>query len=155
MHELKPRCQHDLAPTLYLTQAVLGHLLHREMSFFSAEVRELKNSLLRTKAVLDEAVRENRNTKAALTIDRWREAARRVALDVKDAKMENHEAYLLRLSDDRQAQIEDLEDQLAKANVKLEAMNEIREEARKARLDLRWNVPSRRRRRSTRNGRRR
>lgn len=136
VHELKPRCQHDLAPTLYLTQAVLGHLLHREMSFFSAEVRELKNSLLRTKAVLDEAVRENRNTKAALTIDRWREAARRVALDVKDAKMENHEAYLLRLSDDRQAQIEDLEDQLAKANVKLEAMNEIREEARKARLDL-------------------
>jgi hypothetical protein len=136
VHELKPRCQHDLAPTLYLTQAVLGHLLHREMSFFSAEVRELKNSLLRTKAVLEEAVRESRNTKAALTIDRWREAARRVALDVKDAKMENHEAYLLRLSDDRQAQIEDLEDQLAKANVKLEAMNEIREEARKARLDL-------------------
>jgi len=136
VHELKPRCQHDLAPTLYLTQAVLGHLLHREMSFFSAEVRELKNSLLRTKAVLEEAVRESRNTKAALTIDRWREAARRVASDVKDAKMENHEAYLLRLSDDRQAQIEDLEDQLAKANVKLEAMNEIREEARKARLDL-------------------
>lgn len=136
VHELKPRCQHDLAPMLYLTQAVLGHVLNREMAFFSAEVRDLKNSLLRAKLVLEEAVRENQKSRAENVLDRWRAAAKRVAADVKGAHLENHEEYLLRLSDDRQAQIEDLTEQLAKANVKLEAMGEIREEARKARRDL-------------------
>ena len=97
VHELKPRCQHDLAPMLYLTQAVLGHVLHREMSFFSAEVRELKNSLLRAKLVLKEAVRENEKSRAEAVLDRWRAAVRRVAADVKGAHMENHEEYLLGL----------------------------------------------------------
>ena len=139
VHDLKPRCQHDLAPMLYLTQAVLGHVLNREMSFFSAETRELKNSLLRAKLALEEAARAATTARAEQTLERWRDAARSVASDLQTAngaKAEKHEEYLLRLSDDRQARIEDLEDRLAKANVKLEAMREIREEARSARLAL-------------------
>ena len=35
VRELRPRCAHDFKPMCYLLQSLMGHLLAREMDFFS------------------------------------------------------------------------------------------------------------------------
>lgn len=135
VYNLTPRCQHDVAPMLYLTQAVLGHVLQKEMSFFSAEVRELKNSLLRTKAVLEEVASENKTQKTEAVVDRWRAATKHAAAVSSSKTMENHEVYLLRLADERQAEVVELKEELAKATLKLEGLNSLREDAKRAKRD--------------------
>ena len=135
VYELKPKCQHDVAPMLYLTQALLGHILNREMSFFSAEVRELKNSLLRTKSVLEESISENKSQKVEAVLEKWRQAAVRAAADIKGASMEDHETYLLKLADEKQLVVDELTEELEKANAKLDGLNALREDAKKAKRE--------------------
>ena len=52
VRELRPRCAHDFKPMCYLLQSLMGHLLAREMMFFSSEIRDLKNQLLQMRDLL-------------------------------------------------------------------------------------------------------
>ena len=52
VRELRPRCAHDFKPMCYLLQSLMGHLLAREMVFFSSEIRDLKDQILQMKDLL-------------------------------------------------------------------------------------------------------
>ena len=118
--QLAPRCAHDFKPMCYLLQALLGHLLNREMSFWSEEVRELRNDLLRMRTLLDDAAQEHRIARASALLQKWRGKAKLSSARNNDAAaaMESHEHHILELTDKLTAEIDALKERCAKAEAK-------------------------------------
>jgi len=118
--KMKPRCVHDLKPMCYLLQSLLGHLLARELEFFSQEIRDLKNAFLRLTAAQTEADAKERASKGLDIINRFKFAAKSAR---SQSGLEDHAAYLLKLSDQQQLDLEALRRALAAALAELEAAN--------------------------------
>lgn len=130
--QLAPRCAHDFKPMCYLLQALLGHLLNREMSFWSEEVRELRNDLLRMRTLLDDAEEEHRIAKASVLLQKWRGKSKLSSARARASAtaMEDHEHHILELSDKLTAEIESLKERCARAEAKSETQAALHKELR-------------------------
>uniref|UniRef100_A0A7S0XA11 EF-hand domain-containing protein n=1 Tax=Mantoniella antarctica TaxID=81844 RepID=A0A7S0XA11_9CHLO len=119
VQELRPRCIHDFKPMCYLLQSLMGHLLAREIDFFSVEIRGLRNDLLRMQGLLNNAVERDKMSQDKSIFNRFKEA---VTVSTSASNMESHSTYLVTLSEQQASTIQALQAKLAASEANAKAL---------------------------------
>lgn len=139
VRDLRPRCAHDFKPMCYLLQSLMGHLLAREIQFFSSEIRNLKDDLLRMQDLLDDADAKDKLHQANSIIAKFQQATKIAQFR---SNLEDHGSYLLRANDEQKDEITELKAKLDACRAKcaeiapqLENVKALRDQIKKANRD--------------------